>query len=246
MILDAYTSAIISITGLIFDSIGGLYLAYDLLGGEKGPLSKVTRIVTYGLLSTLIYSLAFNFRFALICGIGLGAIFGWHLDTIGAGKTIGRKMILVTALLRMLILGFGLMTVLQPMAAWLVGSGGLIGSLFVQKLHVSPEYWYEASRKPTFNIRRIGIGVLLGCVMTVLVYTGETICGAPDKLGMSLHFGLTAGIGTGLIASLSPFVEWYADNLPPRNLGYFGAVMFMIGFCIQSVPSLCVLLGDKL
>ena len=32
------------------DLVGGLYLAYDLFGGEKGPLSTLTRLVNYSLL----------------------------------------------------------------------------------------------------------------------------------------------------------------------------------------------------
>jgi hypothetical protein len=50
MTLDKQTLALISIIGSSLDVLGALYLAYDLLGGEHGPLRTLTRAVTYGLL----------------------------------------------------------------------------------------------------------------------------------------------------------------------------------------------------
>jgi hypothetical protein len=243
MMLDSYTSAMISMTGMTFDSVGGLYLAYDLLGGERGPLSKITRIVTYSVLAVFFYSFAFNLKFALICGIGLGSIFGLQLDWIGAGKTVSQRMMVALSFARMVIVTVGLSLLVPLVVACIVGAGVFVGSAFSQRLKVSPEYWYEASRKPSFNIRRLGIGLIMGCGMAALVYLGETMCGDKNGSAMAWHLGLTVGVGTAMIASVSPFVEWYADNVPPKAMGYIGAVMFMIGFFIQSIPSLFVLLG---
>jgi hypothetical protein len=243
MAIEPFTSAALSITGLTFDSIGGLYLAYDLLGGEGGPLSKITRIVTYSLLAVFIYSFAGNLKFALVCGIGLGSIFGLQLDWIGAGKKVNLKMMIVLSIARMIIIGVASSFVLPIPVALIVCAGAFFGSMASQKMKLSPEYWYEASRKPVFSFKRIGLGLILGTFMTLMVLFGETICGDKNGLASALRLGFTVGIGTGLIASVSPFVEWYADNLPPRKMGYIGAVMFMIGFAIQSIPSLVVLLG---
>jgi hypothetical protein len=41
--IDKHTLALISIIGSSFDVLGALYLAYDLLGGEHGPLRTLTR-----------------------------------------------------------------------------------------------------------------------------------------------------------------------------------------------------------
>ena len=46
--MDKHTLALISIIGSSLDVLGALYLAYDLLGGEHGPLRTLTRAVTYG------------------------------------------------------------------------------------------------------------------------------------------------------------------------------------------------------
>ena len=39
MTIDKHTVALISIVGNSLDVLGALYLAYDLFGGEHGPLS---------------------------------------------------------------------------------------------------------------------------------------------------------------------------------------------------------------
>jgi hypothetical protein len=48
LVIDKHTLAPISIVGSSLDVLGALCLAYDLLGGEHGPLRTVTRAVTYG------------------------------------------------------------------------------------------------------------------------------------------------------------------------------------------------------
>jgi hypothetical protein len=70
--LNQQTVAAISISGSCLDVLGSLYLAYDLLGGEHGPLRALTRMVTYSILVGLGF------------GIGLGAFFG-----LTAGVTMG-------------------------------------------------------------------------------------------------------------------------------------------------------------
>src|ERR1700738_5307236 len=63
--MDKHTLALISIVGSSLDVLGALYLAYDLLGGEHGPLRTLTRAVTYGGL------------FGLGYGLGVGTLFGF-------------------------------------------------------------------------------------------------------------------------------------------------------------------------
>ena len=43
MTIDKLTLALVSIVGSSLDVLGALYLAYDLLGGEHGPLRTLTR-----------------------------------------------------------------------------------------------------------------------------------------------------------------------------------------------------------
>jgi len=39
-VIDRHLLAAISLGGTLLDLIGGLYLAYDLLGGKKGPCAS--------------------------------------------------------------------------------------------------------------------------------------------------------------------------------------------------------------
>jgi hypothetical protein len=61
--MDHHTVAAISIAGTCLDLLGSLYLAYDMLGGQHGPLRLLTRAVTY--------SIVFG------VGYGVGLVFFW-------------------------------------------------------------------------------------------------------------------------------------------------------------------------
>jgi hypothetical protein len=70
--MDHHTVAAVSITGTCLDVIGSLYLAYDLLGGQHGPLRLLTRAVTYSLVFGIGYGLGLGLLFGLSAGIASG------------------------------------------------------------------------------------------------------------------------------------------------------------------------------
>src|SRR2546427_7703183 len=70
--MDHHTVAIVSITGTCLDVFGSLYLAYDLLGGQHGPLRLLTRTVTYSLVFGIGYGLGLGVFFGLTAGITAG------------------------------------------------------------------------------------------------------------------------------------------------------------------------------
>src|SRR5436305_14225918 len=78
MIVDRHTVALISIAGSSLDVLGALYLAYDLLGGEHGPLRTLTRAVTYGALFGTGYGLALGPVFGLATGVSHGITLAWE------------------------------------------------------------------------------------------------------------------------------------------------------------------------
>jgi hypothetical protein len=53
-------------TGVILDGLGGLHLAYDLLGGKNGPLRTVTKSVSYGVMFGSAYGLPLGVWFGLV------------------------------------------------------------------------------------------------------------------------------------------------------------------------------------
>lgn len=85
MTIDRHTLALISIVGSAFDVLGALYLAYDLLGGEHGPLRTLTRGVTYGVLFGAGYGLALGPVFGLASGVAGGITFAWEFSRASRG-----------------------------------------------------------------------------------------------------------------------------------------------------------------
>jgi hypothetical protein len=70
--MDHHTVAAISIAGTCLDVLGSLYLAYDLLGGQHGPLRLLTRAVTYSIVFGVGYGLGLGLVFGLAAGITTG------------------------------------------------------------------------------------------------------------------------------------------------------------------------------
>src|SRR5260370_19385555 len=70
--MDHHTVAIVSITGTCLDVLGSLYLAYDLLGGQHGPLRLLTRAVTYSVVFGIGYGLGLGLIFGLATGLATG------------------------------------------------------------------------------------------------------------------------------------------------------------------------------
>src|SRR6266513_24072 len=86
MTIDKHTLALISIIGNSLDVLGALYLAYDLLGGEHGPLRTLTRGVTYGVLFGAGYGLALGPVFGLASGVAHGITLAWEFSHASRGR----------------------------------------------------------------------------------------------------------------------------------------------------------------
>src|SRR5690349_19430548 len=85
MTIDKHTLALVSILGNSIDVLGALYLAYDLLGGEHGPLRTLTRGVTYGVLFGTGFGLSLGPVFGLASGVAAGITFAWEFSRASRG-----------------------------------------------------------------------------------------------------------------------------------------------------------------
>src|ERR1700736_2394915 len=83
--MDHHTVAIVSITGSCLDVLGSLYLAYDLLGGQHGPLRLLTRAVTYSVVFGLGYGLGLGLFFGIASGIATGITLSIELNRAARG-----------------------------------------------------------------------------------------------------------------------------------------------------------------
>src|ERR1700752_1849513 len=78
--MNKHTLALISIIGSSLDVLGALYLAYDLLGGEHGPLRPLSRGVTYGVLYGGGYGLVLGPVFGIAAGVAHGITLAWEFS----------------------------------------------------------------------------------------------------------------------------------------------------------------------
>jgi len=144
MTIDKHTLALVSIVGSSLDVLGALYLAYDLLGGEHGPLRTLTRGVTYGALFGAGYSLALGPVFGLASGLAHGLTLAWEFTRASRG---GPKpgFWYDTAMSAIRAGGFGLG------AAYLYG--GAFGATFGALSTVGQVIAYRAGIRPTLDYR---------------------------------------------------------------------------------------------
>ena len=83
--MDHHTLAAISIAGTFLDVLGSLYLAYDLLGGQHGPLRLLTRAVTYSIVFGVGYGIGLGLFFGLASGLATGITISIELNRAARG-----------------------------------------------------------------------------------------------------------------------------------------------------------------
>src|SRR5712671_6224852 len=84
--MDHHTIAAVSITGTCLDLVGSLYLAYDLLGGQHGPLRLLTRAVTYSIVFGIGYGLGLGLFFGIASGAATGITVAIELQRTARGQ----------------------------------------------------------------------------------------------------------------------------------------------------------------
>jgi hypothetical protein len=83
--MDHHTVAVVSLTGTCLDVLGSLYLAYDLLGGQHGPLRLLTRAVTYSVVFGIGYGLGIGLFFGIVSGIATGITLALEFNRAARG-----------------------------------------------------------------------------------------------------------------------------------------------------------------
>jgi hypothetical protein len=234
--MDHHTVAAISIAGSCLDVVGSLYLAYDLLGGQHGPLRLLTRMVTYSIVFGVGYGLGLGLFFGVACGAATGITIAMELArTARTQDHFSRFWESVFSAVRGVAFGAGL--------SWMVGFrfgtafGILItlGQIFAYSQGIRPGLDYGPSRRPRLSRR----GLLAAAVRTVGYVATALICSAMvQHLDHPWVFALRVGIVTGIVTAvgtaLVPFIEYFSENLPARIMGAFGIGLIFIGFSLQS------------
>ena len=234
--IDKHTVALVSVIGSAFDVLGSLYLAYDLLGGEHGPLRTLTRVVSYGVCFGTAYGLAFGPVFGLASGTTFGLTLSWEFSRASQGRL---KSGFWYDLLMSATRGFGFCVGATYLygAAFGVTLGVLstVGQVIGYAAGISPAMDYSQTNRPRFT-RKLVLAALNRTVGYALAGYVSAVVGEHREraLAFGLESGLLIGVVTALITGCAPFMEWSVDKMPTRRMGVVGIGLILIGFALQS------------
>ena len=245
--MDHHTVAAVSITGTCLDVIGSLYLAYDLLGGQHGPLRLLTRAMTYSIVFGVGYGLGLGWFFGLASGMTSGVTIAIELNRAARGLdpyslwwegwfSAIRGIAFGACLWRNLGLEFA--------AAFAVVL--TLGQIFAYSRGIRPAMEYAATGRPRIT-RRHAWAIL---VRTVGYTATALLCSAlvrhvDHAWAFAIRVGLVIGVVTGVGGAVVPLIEYFADLLPERRLGAFGIVLILCGFALQSFQYWVVVLDVR-
>jgi hypothetical protein len=235
--VDHHTVAVVSITGTCLDVLGSLYLAYDLLGGQHGPLRLLTRAVTYSVVFGIGYGLGLGLFFGLASGIATGVTLSIEFSRAARGLDhYSLRWEALFSAIRAFAFGAGLYRILGFRFAIAFAILITVAQVFAYSHGMRPAMDYAPSRRPRLTRRQFWGTV----VRTVGYMVAALICSAfihhvDHAWSFAIRVGLVTGIVTGVGGTLYPYIEYYADNLPERWLGVFGIGLILCGFALQSL-----------
>jgi len=235
--MDHHTVAAVSITGTCLDVLGSLYLAYDLLGGQHGPLRLLTRAVTYSVVFGIGYGLGLGLVFGIASGIATGITLSIEFNRAARGLDhYSLPWEAVFSAIRAFGFGAGLYRILGLGFAMAFAILITAGQVLAYSRGMRPATDYSASRRPRFS-RRQSVGTVIrtvGYIATALICSAF-IHHVDHPWAFAIRVGLVTGIVTGVGGALTPYVEYYSDNLPERRMGVFGIGLILCGFALQSL-----------
>jgi hypothetical protein len=236
--MDHHTLAIVSIVGSFLDVLGALYLAYDLLGGEHGPLRALTRGVTYGAIFAIGYGIPLGPVFGVACGVTHGLTLAlefsrasrgegepgfWHDAAASAVRGIGH--------------GIGAAWYFGAEFGFIFGLISALGQTVAYHAGIRPTMDYSPAPRPRASRRQIlaALNRTVGYGIAAAVLCAK-VAHRPDR---ALSFGLTVGLAIGVTTTISmsctPVIEWAADHIPEKRMGVYGVALILIGFALQSI-----------
>jgi hypothetical protein len=235
--LDKHTLAIISLIGSSLDVIGSLYLAYDLLGGEHGPLRTLTRAVTYGVIFGVGYGLALGFLFGLALGLTHALTLSVEFSRISRQRPrSGFWFDSAMSAIRGCGYGLGSAFLFGTKFGITFGALSTLGQVIGYRVGLRPSLDYQPSSRPRITLRLFLAAVNRTFGYAIAGYVSALV--AHQQAGamlFGLKLGLLVGVVSGVATFLIPFVEWRADRMPEKRMGIFGVTMILIGFALQSV-----------
>jgi len=185
--------------------LGSLYLAYDLLGGQHGPLRLLTRAVTYSVVFRNRLWLGLGPFFGLLTGVGTGVTLAIEFSRASRGlEHYSLWWEAVFSAIRGLAFGVGLYKILGFEFAIAFAGLVTIGQVFAYSRGMRPSIDYEASRRPRIT-RRLFWGTVVrafGYITTALVCSSLA-----HRIDHPWLFAIRVGLVTGLVTGRRNYAE---------------------------------------
>ena len=235
--MDHHIIAAVSISGISLDVLGGLYLAYDLLGGQHGPLRLLTRIVTYSIVFGIGYGLGLGLFFGIVSGAATGITVAIELHRMGSRHDhYSLPWEALFSAIRGVAFGAGLYRMLGFPYAATFAALITLGQIIAYSNGVRPSMDYSAVRRSRLTRRQIWSSVArtAGGIVSALLCSA-LVRHVDHPWSFAIRLGVVTGVVTTVGAMVNPYIEYYADNLPARRLGVFGIWLVFCGFLLQSV-----------
>jgi hypothetical protein len=235
--MNHHTVAAVSIVGTCLDVLGSLYLAYDLLGGQHGPLRLLTRAVTYSVVFGVGYGIGLGLFFGLAAGLATGITISIELSRAARGLDhYSLPWEGFFSAIRGFGFGAGLYRILGLEYAIAFATLITAGQVFAYSRGMRPATDYAALRRPRLTRRQFRGTVIrtIGYIATALVCSA-LVHRFDHVWSFAIRVGLVTGLVTGIGITVNPYIEYYADNLPERRLGAFGIGLIFCGFALQSL-----------
>ncbi|PYY09487.1 MAG: hypothetical protein DMG61_22970 [Acidobacteria bacterium] len=245
--MERHVLAAISIAGTSLDLLGGMYLAYDLLGGKHGPLRTLTRAVTYSVLYGVGFGLPVGWRFGLAAGLTNGFTLAIELSRAARQQPdygLGHDSLF--SFIRGAGFGLGLYHDFGMRFALIFAVLSTVGQIIAYSRGVRPTMQYQAMARPRITRRQATAALVRTVGYIVAALLSGLLAQGTYSIRFALEIGLVIGLATAFGNFLTPYIEWFADNLPERRLGVFGVVLILSGFGLQSVQYWVALLDVPL
>lgn len=237
MTIDRHTLALVSIVGSSLDVLGALYLAYDLLGGEHGPLRTLTRGVTYGTLFGGGYGLGLGPVFGIASGAAHGITLAWEFSRASRhGPKPGFWVDAAMSAIRGA--GFALGAAYLYGARFAVAFGVLstAGQVLAYRAGIRPTIDYRPAARPRLTRHQFLAAVNRTVGYAAAGYLSALASHQPaNALGIGLTVGLVIGLVTAVASACTSFVEWGADRVPEKGMGILGVALILTGFALQAI-----------
>ena len=234
--IERHTLALISIIGSSLDMLGALYLAYDLLGGEHGPLRTLTRGVTYGVLFGTGYGLPLGPIFGLASGLAHGVTLAWEFSRASRrGPKPGFWYDTAMSAIRGLGFAVGAAYTFSVPFGITFGVFSAIGQAIVYRFGLRPTADYRPSARPRLTRLQLfgAANRTVGYAFTG--YVSSLVAGQSEHaIAVGLKVGVVIGVVTAIFGSCTPFIEWFADHVPAKRMGVYGVALILVGFTLQS------------